>query len=139
LQIKLTAGEQERVWRRYTDNLEAYDYFLRGVEYLQRFTHEANVQARQLFGKAIELDPQFALAHALLGWTHLQEWTWQWSLDPQALEQTFTLAQKAISLDDSLPLAHVLLGYVYQWKNRQHDQAIAELKRAIALDPNDAE
>ena len=57
LEVKLTAGEQERVWRRYTDNVEAYDYFLRGAEYLNRFTHETNVQARQMFEKALELDP----------------------------------------------------------------------------------
>ena len=44
--------------------------FLRGMEYLYRFTKEANAQARQMFEKAIELDPQYAEAYAWLGWTY---------------------------------------------------------------------
>ena len=57
---------------------------------------------------------------------------------PQTLEQAFALAQQAVALDDSLPGAHAILGYVYLWK-KQHEQAIAEAERAIALDPNDAD
>ncbi len=104
LEVKLTVGEQGRVWRRYTENVEAYDFFLRGMEYHNRLTLEANVQARQLFEKALTLDPQFAAAYASLGWTYLREWGWQQSQDPQTLDRAFALAQKAIALDDSLPL-----------------------------------
>ena len=53
--------------RKRTDNLEAYDYFLRGVEYFWRFTKETNAQARQMFEKAVALDPQYAEAYAWLG------------------------------------------------------------------------
>ncbi len=139
LAVKLAEGEQERLVRRYTGNLEAYDYFLRGKEYFSRFTKEANAQARQMFEKAVELDSKYAAAYAALGWIHLTDWTWQWSHDPQSLDQAFELAQKAVALDDSLPLAHAVLGQVYLWKNRQHEQAIAEVERAIAFDPNDAD
>src|SRR5262249_8669712 len=100
LRIELTAGEQERVWRRYTANVEAYDYLLRGREYLSRFTSETNVQARQLFERALALDPQFALAYASLGVTYEREWALQWNQDPQTLEQAFALAQRAVVLDD---------------------------------------
>jgi adenylate cyclase len=137
LAVQLTAGEQARLGRKYTDDLEAYDYFLRGGEYLWRFTPETNVQARQMFEKAINLDPNFALAYALLGVTYEREWGWQWSQDPQALERAYTLAQKAVTLDDALPAAHIVLGNAYHQK-KQYDQAIAEMERAIALDPNDA-
>ena len=125
--------------RKTTDNVEAYDSFLRGLEAFNRSTQEANAQARQLFEKAIELDPQYAEAYARLGWTHTREWAFQWSQDPQALEHAFVTAQKAVALDDSLPAAHLILGIVHLWRNRQHDQAIAEAERAIALDPNNAE
>ena len=57
--------------RKRTDNLEAYDTFLRGVDYFYRYTKESNAQARPLFEKAIELDPQYAEAYAWLGWTYL--------------------------------------------------------------------
>jgi adenylate cyclase len=138
LAVKLTEDEQERLVRKYTDNMEAYDVFLQGAEYINRFTKEANVQARQMFERAIDLDPEFAVAYATLGLTHFLEWTLGWSQDPQSLEHAFELAQRTLDLDGSLPLGHNLLGKVYLWK-KQHDKAIAELKKAIALSPNDAD
>jgi len=135
LAIRLTEGEQERVWRQYTSNPEAYDTLLRGWEYYNRLTKEANVQARQMYEKAIELDPTYAVAYANLGWIYFVEWVYQWSQAPQTLEQAFALAQKAIALDDSLPMAHMTLGSVSAWR-KQHDQAIAEGERAMALAPN---
>ena len=124
--------------RKHTDNLDAYDSFLRGVEYFWRFTKEANAQARQMCEKAIELDPQYAEAYAWLGSTYYMEWSLRWSADPQTLERAFALAQKALALDDSLPGAHSLLSSVHV-QRQQYDQAVAEGERAIALDPNNAD
>jgi TolB-like protein/cytochrome c-type biogenesis protein CcmH/NrfG len=138
LKIQLTPEEQVRFRQAPTNNLEAYDYFLRGQAYLWRFTRGANVQARQLFEHAIELDPQYAAAYAVLSWAHLQGWFLQWSQDPQTLAQAFALAQQAAVLDDSLPLAHSLLGIAYLYQ-KQHEQAIAEGERAVTLDPNSAD
>ena len=74
-------------------HLEAYDAFLRGVEYFWRFAKETHAQARQLFEQAIALDPQYAEAYARLGWTYGLEWDQRWSADPQTLERAMTLAQ----------------------------------------------
>src|SRR5262249_40196638 len=138
LRLQLTVQEQGIVVRKTTDNLEAYDYYLRGREQFNRFTQETNAQARQMFEKALELDPKYAEAYAFLGWTYFRERGYQWSQDPQTLERALVLAQQAVALDDSLPLAHQALSRVSLWK-KQHDQAIAEAERAIALDPNDAD
>src|SRR5262249_32080519 len=124
--------------RKTTDNLEAYDTFLRGLEYRWRLTKEASAQARQMFEKAVALDPQYAEAYAYLSYTYWLEWVWRWSADPQTLERAFTLAQQALALDGSLPVAHALLGEVYARK-QQYDQALAEGEQAIALDPNNAD
>src|SRR5262245_10519080 len=138
LKLQLTLEEQGYIVRKHTDNLEAYDAFLRGWEYHFRFTKEAIAQARQMFEKAIALDPQYAEAYARLGYTYWAEWGLRWSADPQTLERLSEMAQKAIALDDSLPMAHSLLGIFYAQK-QQYDQALAEGERAVALDPNDAE
>ncbi len=138
LQVKLTEGEQEQVARRYTENLVAYDYFLRGRADQARATKETNAQAREMFERAIELDPNFAGAYAVLSHTYSRDWSYQWSDDTQALERASEAAKKAVTLDDSLPLAHARLAWIYLWR-RQHEQAIAEVKRAIFLDPNFAE
>jgi adenylate cyclase len=135
LKLQLTVQEQGILVRKTTDNLEAYDYYLRGREHFNRFTQEANAQARQMFEKVLELDPKYAEAYAFLGSTYFAEWAWQWSQDSQTLEQAFALAQRAVAVDNSLAQAHATLGSVYLWK-KQYDQAIAEAERAIALDSN---
>jgi len=137
LKLQLTLQEQGYIVRKHTDNLEAYDAFLRGQEYHYRYTKEANAQARQLCEKAIELDPQYAEAYAFLGWTYWIEWLLG-NVDSQTMERALALAQQALALNDSLPTAHSLLSTVYAHK-QQYDQAIAEGERAVALDPNDAE
>jgi adenylate cyclase len=141
LKLQLTLMEQGFLVRKRTDNLEAYDNYLRGVEFVWRAWNEAkketNVQARQMFQHATELDPTYAEACAWLGMTYFLEWFYGWNPTPQTLARAGELAQQAIALDDTLPSPHSVLGTVLVWK-KQHDQAIAEARRAIALDPNDA-
>jgi adenylate cyclase len=138
LKLQLSLWEQGHLVRKTTDNLEAYDFYLRGVEYFYRSTQETNAQARQMFEQALALDPQYAETYARLGWNYSMGWTSQWSQDPQDLEQAFELVQKALARDPFLPLAHRVLGWVSLWR-KQYAQAIAAAKRAVALAPNDAE
>src|SRR6266571_1714673 len=99
LKLQFSLWEQGVQVRKTTDNLEAYDSWLRGQEYFWRFTPEANAQARQRFEKAIELDPQYAAAYTSLAATYWRDW-WQGNPDPRALDQAFAWAQKAVELDD---------------------------------------
>jgi adenylate cyclase len=66
LQVKLTKGEQAQLWRKNTDNVEAYDALLRGAAYYLRYTKGTNIQARQMFERAIALDPRYV--DASRGW-----------------------------------------------------------------------
>jgi TolB-like protein/class 3 adenylate cyclase/Tfp pilus assembly protein PilF len=146
LKLQLTLMEQgaRGAWvRKATDNLEAYDFYLRGMALVLRAglegKQEANVQARQLLEKALGLDPQFALAYVGLGAAYLYDGFYRWNPDQmQSFERAIELAQKAIALDSSLSQPHLLLsrGYV---RKKHYEQALAEAQRAVALDPNDAE
>jgi TolB-like protein/Flp pilus assembly protein TadD len=138
LNLQLTLQEQGVVVRKRTNNLEAYDTFLRGVEYFYRFTKEGNAQARPLFEKTIELDPQYAETYAWLGYTYSLAWNQQWNPDPQNLQRAFELVQKALALDDALPRAHIILSWIYTFQAR-YEPAVTEAERAIALDPNNAD
>jgi adenylate cyclase len=138
LAVKLAEGEAVRLGRKYTDNKEAYDYYLRGLEYLYLISEADNLQARHMFEKAIALDPTFAAAFAYMGLTHWLEWSLGWSQDHQSLERALELAKTCLDLDDSLPEGHRILGEVYLW-HKNHDKAISEFEICIALNPNDAD
>jgi len=140
LSVKLTEGEKTRraCKCQYTCNTDAYDYFLRGMEYFRGLTKENNGLAREMFKKAVQIDPVYALAYTLLGHTYLHEWTLGWGHDSGVIQRAFELAQKSMALDDSLAEPHELLGNIHLWK-KQHDKAISEFELAISLDPNNAD
>ena len=138
LAVKLTEGERGRIAGTSRGNPEAYDLVLRGRDERRQATREANARARQLFVKALDLDPDYPLAYVGLGWAHLQSWQFLWSTDPAGLERARELAERAIALDDTLANAQCLLAQVYVWR-KEHDRAIAHAERAVALAPNDAD
>jgi adenylate cyclase len=137
LNLQLTLEERGILVRKQTDNLDAYDNFLRGVEYFWRSTKVGNAEARQMFEKAIELDPKYADAYAWLGENYLWGWVFLLSPDRKGLDRGLQFAQRSVAMDDSQPFAHSVLGTIYLFE-RQYDQALREAQRGIALGPNDA-
>ncbi|MDL2410558.1 tetratricopeptide repeat protein [Rhizobium calliandrae] len=136
LELKLAAGDRQRLATEQTQNLESYDCFLRGREQMWRLTRDQNIQGRQLLQRAIDLDPKFAPAHAFLAVTHGLAYVNQWSQSPsKSLEQAIEAATQAVTLDDRYPYAHWALGVVNLYL-RRHDVAIREAERVIALAPN---
>ena len=139
LHVKLTGGEQDRVYGKGTNNLEAYIKVLQGREYYWRLNREGNILAKKLFEEAIALDPKYPAPYWLLGMTHIMDAWFDWGKSKEdSLSRTIELAQKTISLDDLDSNAHGLLGAAYRMKG-DHDKAIAEGKRAVELDPNSAD
>ncbi len=137
LEITLTEDEKTRVARQYTDNIEAYDLFLRGRTYL-RGTKRTHLKARELFDRAIDLDPEFAAAYAEKSMTYFAGFIMPMTRSSKVLEASIKTAERAVALDDSLPLAHARLGWAY-FANQRHEEAIAAGRRAVALGPNDAD
>jgi adenylate cyclase len=140
--IVTTMGPQLILWDRAglqrlrrTDNLEAYDYDLRGWEYFFMVTKEGYPKAREMWEKAIQLDPKYAEAYVAVGLTYYFEGIFQSSGGSQAFDQAYQWAQKAIALNDSEPEAYMLLGNLDLAKGR-YDLAISEGQRAVSLAPN---
>ncbi len=139
LQVQLVEGEQARVWRRSTDNLEAWDCLNQGLAHFRHFIQEENLNARKFFHKAVTSDPQYAAARVWLGWTYWADVRYLWtdSMD-DCLTQAVEMAHEALALDDSIPETRALLGTIHLIK-REYEQAIAEEEKAVALDPNGAD
>jgi adenylate cyclase len=139
LALRVTNLELARSAAKPPNNLEAYDLVLRGRDLLSRLTRSANAQARDLFERAIALDPNYAPAYVGLGRVDLRASNLGWTQDPAgARERAEKLAQKAITLDDLNSSAHALLGIVAVHFG-DYDRAFEELKRAIDLNGSDAE
>jgi len=137
LQVILTEDEQNRGAIRHTSVIEAYDLYLRGRTYL-RGTKRSHLKARELFDKAIKLDPNFAAAYAEKSFTYFSSFIMPMSRDPKVIENALKAAQRAVELDDTLPLAYARLAWAY-FATRQHAKAVTAARRGVALGPNDAE
>src|ERR1700730_12039743 len=135
LKIRLPLDmEWKRLVSQHTDNPEAYDDFLRGSEYGQRFSAEGTLKAIQMFEKAIELDPAYADAYGWLGYYYFWSWFSQYNGDdPEVLDRAIGLEQKAISLDEAHAFAaHAFLCRFYPFK-RQYDRATTEGQRELEI------
>jgi TolB-like protein len=137
--VKLTRLEQERVLVKPTGNLAAYEYVLRGRERLVNATREQNDAARQMFQRAIDLDPNYAAAYAALGGTYFDAVVSGWTeFRDEDVERAEILARKALALDPATTSAYRLLAIINMHR-RRYDLALGQIERAIEINPSDAE
>jgi adenylate cyclase len=137
--VKLTRFEQERVLAKPTKSLAAYEYVLRGRDFLSHATHEDNDQASELFQRAIDLDPNYAEAYAALGGSHFEAVVSGWSqFREDELERAKALAQKALALDPTTTRAYRVLSNVNLFFKR-YDLALEQTDRALEINPSDAD
>jgi adenylate cyclase len=139
MQIKLTMGEQARLWAGMTTNIQAFDMLMRGLDTFWQTNEKANKQSQQFFEQAINTDKSYAMAYAWLGFAHTSDIFYGWSKSPiKSLEQAEMCAEKALALNDSYDHAHLLLAWTCMAK-RQYEEAIKEAERAIELNTNGAD
>lgn len=138
LAVKTFHYEQARALRKRPQDLLAYDYLLRGQAFIFQRTRAAYTMARDMFSKAVALDPNYAAAYVGMGEVEYGKVSYGWTEFPdEVLSKAFMYGQKALQLDRSNASAHALISSVYTFQNKP-DLAIKEAQRAIELNPNDS-
>jgi len=135
LNLTLSPQEQQAVHRRYTENVEAYDAFLRGKAKYGDFDRPERIEAaRKDFEEALRLDPNYAPALAGLAWVEAQYYR-NLDSDPSKLQRAETLAQKALAIDPQLSDVHFTLGLL-AGDRYEYRRAAEEFREARRLEPD---
>ncbi|MBI4546727.1 MAG: protein kinase [Ignavibacteriae bacterium] len=134
LQAKLSPAEISRIEQKPTENLEAYAYYLKGREYYYRYHKQDNEHAIELFKKALELDPNYALAYAGLGDAYAQR-VQKFGFPDNWNDSALEVSKKAVSIDLNLAEAYKALGLALGQKGWMH-KALEANHRAVELNPN---
>jgi adenylate cyclase len=139
VQVELTAGEQARLWAGGTDNLEAWECMVRGNELMIHHGRGDNDEARRLAERALQLDPGYANAWVLAGYTHFEDALWGWSSSREiSISTALEAAYKAIELQELNSDSYTLLAWV-KCELAEFDEAVEAARKAVSLSPNNAQ
>jgi len=137
MRFKLSGADAQQLTRRYTDNVEAYELYLRGRFFWNKRTPDGLQKGIEYFEQAIKLDPKFALAYAGLADSYALLDLYGGGLPVRDLfPRAKAAAQKALEVDGSLAEAHTSLAYAKYYYDWDWAGAEEEFKRAIVLNPN---
>ncbi len=138
LAIRVEQSEQRRATAKPTENMAAYDYVLRARPALQRPTRANIAESRVFLKDALALDPNYAAAYAALAESYYIAVSMGWAESPTVfLSRAAEMANKALSLNETEVRAHVILGRIHIF-HHEYEQAMAEMDRAIVINPNNA-
>jgi len=133
LNITLLEAEQRRIAAKPTENLEAYKYYLRGIDYDGQGDRRIAVE---MFEKAVEIDTAFALAYATLSFVHSAIYWFYEDRTDERLNKAKKSVDKALELNPDLPEAHGALGIYYYWGSRDYERALEEFAIGLRGQPN---
>jgi TolB-like protein/Flp pilus assembly protein TadD len=136
LRVKLTGEDTTRLTKRYTENVEAYQLYVRARRWCEKRSAEGFKRGIEYLNRAIELDPHFALAHAELAQC-ISVPCYYGAVDPNlAYPKARTSALRALELDPNLPEAHEVIATILKNYDWNWEAAEREYKLTVALDPN---
>jgi len=131
---RVQVTDADRARRKHPASLEAYECVLKGNA-LPWDDPAGAAEATRLFQKAIEIDPSYGMAHALLAIMRIHEWQAQTDESTSKVDEAYRLAVRAVELDDSESTCHSMLAQVSLWR-RAFGFALEHMRRAVALNPN---
>jgi serine/threonine protein kinase/tetratricopeptide (TPR) repeat protein len=140
MNLALDPSEKQAINERPTTNTEAYDFYLRGIEYANRGPGREDVRnSIRMFRRAVELDSNFAQAWARVSQGRSSDYWFFFDRTEAALAEAKAAAERALRLRPDLPEPHVAMGYYYYWGKLDYDRALQELAQAREKQPNNAE
>jgi eukaryotic-like serine/threonine-protein kinase len=139
LGARLSGADEQRLTKNYTENVEAYQLYLKGRYHLLKNTRMETQNGVAYFRQAIENDPSYTLAYIGLADAYRVLALSGEMPATDVLPEAKAAAQKAVEIDDRLAEAHAILGMVILWYDWDWDAAENQLKRALELDPNSAD
>ncbi|GAG21657.1 unnamed protein product, partial [marine sediment metagenome] len=140
LKAVLSPEEIEQIEKKPTDNLMAYDYYLRGNDYYNRSYAEQDMNiATKMYEKAIELDINFALAYTKLTMCHLTMFWEYYDRSKDRLLKSKQAIDKAFEINPNLPEAHLALGKYYHQGYLNYSKALEQFEIVLEHQPNNAE
>jgi adenylate cyclase len=139
MQVKLTEGEQAQLRYTTTTNVEAWNYWARGLSHFhQAVTKENYSRARLCWEKALALDPASAPLNAMLGLLHSVDARFGWDDREPALGKARTYTDRALEIDPGNADAYIAAGCVFMMRGR-YDEAVVDARKAIQLAPGSAD
>ena len=138
LEVTLSLKAGAPLVKKYTDNLEAYNLYLKGMYDWNQMTPAGWISSRESLEKAVEIDPGFAPAYAGLGIWYQSQAYWGETPPMEAYEKSMANAKRAIEIDDEIAAAHDVLACNYFLFDRNWPASEREFKRSLELDPTSA-
>jgi TolB-like protein/tetratricopeptide (TPR) repeat protein len=136
LRVKLLGTEKEAILKRYTENLEAYNFYLKGRFFTDKMTADGLHKAIDYFEQAIKQDSQYALAYTGLADSYGLLGFYDYMHPKEALTKARMAASKALEIDPELAEAHTSRGFVRLFYDWDWQAAEEDFKRAFELNPN---
>ena len=136
LQVKLAGARPSLLRSTTTRDVEAWLDYVKGAEAFEQFSKEGNDRARELYGQAVERDPQFADAWIGIGWTHWNDARFRYSADNKvSMSMAEEIVDKVAVMAPDNPRLHLLRGQV-RFIQGDFEQAISEERKAVELSPS---
>jgi adenylate cyclase len=139
IEVRLTIGEEARVWRKRSGSPLAYEHYLKGRSLYVNFAKHTHAQARRESERALAINPTFAPALHMLGFTLTDQVRFGWAEDKATTyEAALECAARDLAADPNSFLAYETVGYARLFQ-RRHDEALVAGEKAIALGPSSAD
>lgn len=136
---RLAYRRYTRIQLRNADAVSAYDHALKAQQHIWSFSQEDAMRARREAEMAIELEPNYARAHAVLAWALHTQGSNGWSDNPdRPFDGALKHAKAAVAADENEPWGHCTLGFTLWWRDRDINRGLDEAQLAIQLNPSNA-